>query len=179
MHYITKALQQAIHEQGGAAAAARSWVVSREAVMRWKRGAYLPTLQAFVRIMAASSSVQRTALFDALVSDAVGAVEANDLVPIDPAGAVPYAAVTPAAKSAHALRLRVANLEAALERAEAEAADARREHRAARVGERTAVAVFIRREAERLKALSLANAIAVAALADAIEAGVHRPGGDP
>ena len=69
--------------------------------MRWKRGAYLPTLQAFVRIMAASSSVQRTALFNALVSDALGAVEANDLVPIDPAGAVPYAAVTPAAKSAH------------------------------------------------------------------------------
>jgi DNA-binding phage protein len=70
MHYITKALQRVIHEQGGAAAAARSWGVSREAVMRWKRGAYLPTLQAFVRIMAASSSVQRTALFDALVSDA-------------------------------------------------------------------------------------------------------------
>jgi hypothetical protein len=92
---------------------------------------------------------------------------------------VPYAAVTPAAKSAHGLRLRVANLEAALERAEAEAADARREYGAARVGERTAVAVFIRREAERLKALNLANAIAVAALADAIEAGVHRPGGDP
>jgi hypothetical protein len=36
------------------------------------------------------------------------------------ARAVPYAAVTPAAKSAHGLRLRVANLEAALERAERE-----------------------------------------------------------
>ena len=38
-----------------------------------------------------------------------------------------------------AARRRVANLEAALERAEANAADARREHRAAREGERAAV----------------------------------------
>jgi len=176
MHYITKALQQAIHEQGGAAAAARSWGVSREAVMRWKRGAYLPTLQAFVRIIAASSSVQRTGLFDALVSDAVGAVEANDLVPIDPAGAVPYAAVTPAAKSAHALRLRVANLEAALERAEAEAADARREHRAAVTKERAVVVAWLRSQVSQAAGpgdLDLDWA------ADAIEAGVHRPGGDP
>ena len=176
MHYITKALQQAIHEQGGAAAAARSWGVSREAVMRWKRGAYLPTLQAFVRIMAASSSVQRTGLFDALVSDAVGAVEANDLVPIDPAGAVPYAAVTPAAKSAHALRLRVANLEAALERAEAEAADARREHRAAVTAERAAVLRYLQHLPEVCAACcdaALSDAI------DAIEEGLHRPGGDP
>jgi hypothetical protein len=109
----------------------------------------------------------------------VKAWTADDEVPIDPAGAVPYAAVTPAAKSAHGLRRRVANLEAALERAEANAADARREHRAARVGERVAVVLFLRREAGRLVGQNLANAIAVSALADAIEAGVHRPGGDP
>jgi hypothetical protein len=143
--------------------------------MRWKRGAYLPTLQAFVRIMAASSSVQRTGLFDALVSDAVGAVEANDLVPIDPAGAVPYAAVTPAAKSAHALRLRVANLEAALERAEAEAADARREHRAAVTAERAAVLRYLQHLPEVCVACCDA---AVSDAIDAIEDGLHRPGGD-
>lgn len=93
--------------------------------------------------------------------------------------AVSYAAVTPAARRAAATRRRAANLEAALERAEGAVVDARRELRAERIRERKAVAVFIRREAERLKALNLANAIAVAALADAIEAGVHRPGGDP
>jgi hypothetical protein len=92
--------------------------------------------------------------------------------------AVPYAAVTPAARRAAATRRRAANLEAALERAEGAAVDARRELRAERIRERKAVAVFIHREAERLKALNLANAIAVAALADAIEAGVHRLGGD-
>ena len=78
-----------------------------------------------------------------------------------------------------AARRRVANLEAALERAEANAADARREHRAAREGERAAVVLWLRREAHRLQAFSLAHAVTVSALSDAIEAGLHRPGGDP
>ena len=63
--------------------------------------------------------------------------------------AVSYAAVTPAAKSAHGLRRRVANLEAALERAEANAADARREHRAAVAAECAAVVAWLRAEADR------------------------------
>ena len=78
-----------------------------------------------------------------------------------------------------AARRRVANLEAALERAEANAADARREHRAARERERAAVVLWLRREAHRLQAFSLAHAVTVSALSDAIEAGLHRPGGDP
>jgi hypothetical protein len=146
------------------------------------------------RVLAHLSPVQRAALFDALVSDAVGAVEANDLVPIDPAGAVPYAAVTPAAKSAHALRLRVANLEAALERAEADAADARREHRAAVTKERAAVVAALVSAAnaphpiERgIPSLSPAGRGLLLLWADRIErgehragqAGLHRPGGDP
>jgi hypothetical protein len=178
LHRFEGVLAGIIDLHGGARPAGRAWDVPATTVVSWLHGRH-PSMVTLARVLAHLSPVQRSALFDALLSDAVGAVEANDLVPIDPARAVPYAAVTPAAKSAHALRLRVANLEAALDRAEADAADARREYRAARVGERTAVAVFIRREAERLKALNLANAIAIAALADAIEAGVHRPGGDP
>jgi len=87
---------------------------------------------------------------------------------------VSYAAVTPAAKSAHELRLRVANLEAALERAEAEAADARREHRAAVSKERAVVVAWLRSQVSQAAGpgdLDLDWA------ADAIEAGVHRPGG--
>ena len=93
---------------------------------------------------------------------------------------VPYAAVTPAAKSAHALRLRVANLEAALERAEAEAADARREHRAAVTAERRAVVAWLRDLAVEYRGEGLVpEDYALCEAAHAIEAGLHRPGGDP
>ncbi|RPJ70831.1 MAG: hypothetical protein EHM24_14265 [Acidobacteria bacterium] len=118
---------------------------------------------------------------------------ANDEVPIDPAGAVPYAAVTPAAKSAHALRLRVANLEAALERAErerdhfrdawaeaqvrldcgADATEAVREERAAVVAWLRALAVECRSEGLVRENYALCEA------AHDIAAGRHRPGGDP
>ncbi len=82
--------------------------------------------------------------------------------------AVPYAAVTPAAHQAAATRRRAANLEAALERAEAEAADARRE--------RAAVLRYLQHLPEVCAACcdaALSDAI------DAIEEGLHRPGGDP
>ena len=91
---------------------------------------------------------------------------------------VPYAPVTPAAKSAHGLRLRVANLEAALERAEGAAVDARRELRAERIRERATVVAWLRSEADRLQELQLAAALAVERAAAAIEEGLHRPGGD-
>jgi hypothetical protein len=116
----------------------------------------------------------------------VKAWTADDEVPIDPAGAVPYAAVTPAAKSAHGLRRRVANLEAALERAEANAADARREHRAAVTAERAAVVAALVAAAnaphpiERgVPSLSPAGRGLLLLWAGRIEAGLHRPGGDP
>ena len=92
--------------------------------------------------------------------------------------AVPYAAVTPAARRAAATRRRVANLEAALERAEGAAVDARRELRAERIRERAAVVAWLRREADRLQELQLAAALAVERAATAIEDGLHRPGGD-
>jgi hypothetical protein len=93
---------------------------------------------------------------------------------------VPYAAVTPAAKSAHALRLRVANLEAALERAEAEAADARRDYGAAVTAERRAVVAWLRDLAVDYRTEGLVpEDYALCEAAQAIEAGVHRPGGDP
>ncbi len=125
---------------------------------------------------------------------------ANDEVPIDPAGAVPYAAVTPAAKSAHALRLRVANLEAALERVEAEAADARRErdhfrHAWAKAQvrldcgadateavqeERAAVVAWLRALAVECRGEGLVREdYALCEAAHDIAAGRHRPGGDP
>jgi hypothetical protein len=93
--------------------------------------------------------------------------------------AVPYAAVTPAARRAAATRRRAANLEAALERAEGAAVDARRELRAERIRERAAVVAWLRSEADRLQELHLSSALAVERAATAIEAGVHRPGGDP
>lgn len=93
---------------------------------------------------------------------------------------VPYAAVTPAAKSAHGLRLRVANLEAALERAEAEAADARRDYGAAVTAERRAVVAWLRDLAVDYRSEGLVpEDYALCEAAQAIEAGVHRPGGDP
>ena len=93
---------------------------------------------------------------------------------------VPYAAVTPAAKSAHGLRLRVANLEAALERAEAEAADARRDYGAAVTAERRAVVAWLRDLAVDYRGEGLVpEDYALCEAAQAIEAGVHRPGGDP
>lgn len=92
--------------------------------------------------------------------------------------AVPYAAVTPAARRAAATRRRAANLEAALERAEGAAVDARRELRAERIRERAAVVAWLRSEADRLQELELAAALAVDRAATAIEDGLHRPGGD-
>jgi hypothetical protein len=92
--------------------------------------------------------------------------------------AVPYAAVTPAARRAAATRRRAADLEAALERAEADAADARRELRAERIRERAAVVAWLRSEADRLQELHLSSALAVERAATAIEHGLHRPGGD-
>jgi hypothetical protein len=109
------------------------------------------------------------------------------------ARAVPYAAVTPAAKSAHGLRLRVANLEAALERAErerdhfrdawaeaqvrldcgADATEAVREERAAVVAWLRALAVECRGEGLVPEDYALCEA------AHDIAAGRHRPGGDP
>jgi hypothetical protein len=110
----------------------------------------------------------------------VKAWTANDEVPIDPAGAVPYAAVTPAAKSAHGLRRRVANLEAALERAEANAADARREHRAAAASERAAVVAWLRALAVECRGEGLVpEDYALCEAAHDIAAGRHRPAGDP
>ena len=88
--------------------------------------------------------------------------------------AVSYAAVTPAARRAAAPRRRAANLQAALERAEGAAVDARRELRA----ERAAVVAWLRSEADRLQELQLAAALAVERAAAAIEEGLHRPGGD-
>ena len=88
--------------------------------------------------------------------------------------AVSYAAVTPAARRAAATRRRAANLQAALERAEGAAVDARRELRA----ERAAVVAWLRSEADRLQELQLAAALAVERAAAAIEEGLHRPGGD-
>jgi hypothetical protein len=93
--------------------------------------------------------------------------------------AVPYAAVTPAARRAAATRRRAANLEAALERAEGAAVDARRELRAERIRERAAVVAWLRSEADRLQELHLSSALAVDRAAEAIEEGLHRPGGDP
>jgi hypothetical protein len=92
--------------------------------------------------------------------------------------AVPYAAVTPAARRAAATRRRAANLEAALERAEGAAVDARRELRAERIRERATVVAWLRSEADRLQELQLAAALAVERAATAIEHGLHRPGGD-
>ena len=92
--------------------------------------------------------------------------------------AVPYAAVTPAARRAAATRRRVANLEAALERAEGAAVDARRELRAERIRERATVVAWLRSEADRLQELHLSSALAVDRAAEAIEEGLHRPGGD-
>jgi hypothetical protein len=92
--------------------------------------------------------------------------------------AVPYAAVTPAARRAAATRRRAANLEAALERAESAAVDARRELRAERIRERATVVAWLRSEADRLQELQLAAALAVERAAAAIEEGLHRPGGD-
>ncbi len=92
--------------------------------------------------------------------------------------AVPYAAVTPAARRAAATRRRAANLEAALERAEGAAVDARRELRAERIRERATVVAWLRSEADRLQELQLAAALAVERAAAAIEEGLHRPGGD-
>jgi hypothetical protein len=100
---------------------------------------------------------------------------------------VPYAAVTPAAKSARELRRRVANLEAALERAEAEAADARRDYgAAAAASERAAVVAALVAAAnaphpiERgVPSLSPAGRGLLLLWAGRIEAGLHRPGGDP
>jgi hypothetical protein len=69
----------------------------------------------------------------------------------------------------------VANLEAALERAEAEAADARREHRAAVTAERAAVLRYLQHLPEVCVACCDA---AVSDAIDAIEDGLHRPGGD-
>jgi len=87
---------------------------------------------------------------------------------------VPYAAVTPAAKSAHALRLRVANLEAALERAEAEAADARRDYGAAVTAERRAVVAWLRDLAVDYRGEGLVpEDYALCEAAQAIEAGLH------
>lgn len=92
--------------------------------------------------------------------------------------AVPYAAVTPAARRAAAMRRRAANLEAALERAEGAAVDARRELRAERIRERATVVAWLRSEADRLQELHLSSALAVERAAAAIEEGLHRPGGD-
>jgi hypothetical protein len=92
--------------------------------------------------------------------------------------AVSYAAVTPAARRAAAMRRRAANLEAALERAEGAAVDARRELRAERIRERATVVAWLRSEADRLQELQLAAALAVERAAAAIEDGLHRPGGD-
>jgi len=92
--------------------------------------------------------------------------------------AVPYAAVTPAARRAAATRRRVANLEAALERAEGAVVDARRELRAERIRERATVVAWLRSEADRLQELHLSSALAVDRAAEAIEEGLHRPGGD-
>jgi hypothetical protein len=93
---------------------------------------------------------------------------------------VPYAAVTPAAKSAHALRLRVANLEAALERAEAEAADARRDYGAAVTAERRAVVAWLRDLAVDYRGEGLVpEDYALCEAAQAIEAGLHCQRGDP
>ena len=87
---------------------------------------------------------------------------------------VPYAAVTPAAKSAHALRLRVANLEAALERVEAEAADARRDWGAAVTAERRAVVAWLRDLAVDYRSEGLVpEDYALCEAAQAIEAGLH------
>ncbi len=100
--------------------------------------------------------------------------------PVDSAGAVPYAAVTPAAKSARELRRRVANLEAAVERAEADAADARREHRAAVTAERAAVVAWLRALAGECRSEGLVlEDYALCEAAHDIAAGRHRPGGDP
>ncbi len=148
LHRFEGVLAGIIDLHGGARPAGRAWDVPATTVVSWLHGRH-PSMVTLARVLAHLSPVQRTALFDALLSDAVGAVEANDLVPIDPAGAVPYAAVTPTAKSARELRLRVANLEAALERAEADAADARREHRAAVAAECAAVVAWLRAEADR------------------------------
>jgi hypothetical protein len=93
--------------------------------------------------------------------------------------AVPYAAVTPAARRAAATRRRAANLEAALERAEGAVVDARRELRAERIRERATVVAWLRSEADRLQELHLSSALAVDRAAEAIEEGLHRPGGDP
>ena len=85
--------------------------------------------------------------------------------------AVPYAAVTPAAHRAAATRRRAADLEAALERAEGAAVDARRELRAAVTKERAAVVAWLRAQVSQAAGpgdLDLDWA------ADAIETGLHR-----
>jgi hypothetical protein len=89
--------------------------------------------------------------------------------------AVPYAAVTPAARRAAATRRRAAELEAALDRAERAAVDARRELRAERIREREAIVTWLRDLAVEYRGEGLVpEDYALCEAAQAIEAGRHR-----
>jgi len=79
-----------------------------------------------------------------------------------------------------ATRRRVANLEAALERAEANAADAWRDYGAAVTAERRAVVAWLRDLAVKCREEGLdAEDYALCEAAHDIAAGRHRPAGDP
>ncbi len=157
---------------------ALAWAVEDEvrgkvptAIANWL--ALLPEERWWLHTMAASSAGRRgwrTALRYGLCD---GEDRAGWDVSASPA--VPYAAVTPAARRAAATRRRAAELEAALDRADRAAVDARRELRAERIREREAIVTWLRDLAVEYRGEGLVpEDYALCEAAQAIEAGRHR-----